>query len=125
MNIVEIQHIGFPEKVYRDLEWHFDYMTARVPRGITVDAHIYLTIFGPGIEFWEYEPHRWTGIAGTAAAGIASYKFIDSNGKVQEVEIKNQWLTSSIRIEKCVEITFALVTRNCWAKANGMIFHLK
>ena len=125
MNIVEIQHIGFPAVYYNyDSGWHFDYKTAYVPRGTTVDAHIYLTIFSPGVWFYEFTPCQFSRTAGSAVAGIAGYKYIDENGIVQEVVYDVQVkLLTSLHVEKCVEITFVLISRFCNAKADGLIFH--
>ena len=49
---------------------------------------------------------------------------IDENGIVQEViyDVQVKLLTS-LHVEKCVEITFVLISRFCNAKADGLIFH--
>jgi hypothetical protein len=112
INIYYIQKFWFGEAYYTDTSYHKHYFTVELPK-VNVDAQIWLTIFSPGVSFD-------AGVTGLAAAGLKSYQFIDSNGTQQYREF-DHW-ESHLRIEQCVEITFAFHVQLAWAKAEGIIY---
>jgi len=112
MNIYYIQKFWFGERYYTDTQWHKDYFTIQLPQ-VNIDAQLWLTIFAPGLNFDG-------GVLGGVAAGVKSYRYIDTKGKTQYQEL-DHW-ESHLRIERCVEVTFALHVRLAWAKAEGIIY---
>jgi hypothetical protein len=112
MDIYYIQKFWYGEHYYTDTTVHKDYFTIQLPK-VNVDAQIWLTILGPGINFDE-------GVVGLAAAGVKSYRYVDSNGVTQYQELSN-W-ESHLRISNCVEITFSFAVQLAWAKAEGIIY---
>src|SRR5580765_1409175 len=105
MNIYYIQKFWFAEKYYTDTAIHKHYLTVELPK-INIDAQIWLTIFSPGINFDQ-------GRSGIAAAGIKSYRYIDTNGFLQYQEFTS-W-ESHLRVNQCMEITFAFTVSLAWA----------
>lgn len=112
MNIYYIQKFWFGEKYYTDASLHKHFLTVQLP-DVNIDAQIWLTILGPGINFDQ-------GVVGLAAAGVKSYRYIDKNGTQQFQEF-DHW-ESHLRVERCVEVTFAFHVQLAWAKAEGIIY---
>lgn len=112
MNIYYLQKFWFTEVYYTDTDVHSHYYTVELPK-INIDAQIWLTIFGPGVNLEERK-------AGIAAAGIKSYSFIDREGIAKYHEF-NTW-ESHVRVEQCTQITFSFKVMLAWAKAEGIIY---
>jgi len=112
MNINWLQEFWFGERYYTDTADHKEYFTVELP-DVNIDAQIWLTIFAPGLKLDE-------GVLGVAAAGVKSYRFIDTDGIVRYREL-DEW-QGHIWVDRCVEVTFAFAVRLAWAKAEGMIY---
>ena len=112
MNIYFLQEFWFGEHYYTDTDVHKDYFTIQLPK-VNIDAQIWLTILGPGINFD-------AGVVGMAAAGVKSYRYVDANGTTQYQEF-TEW-QGHVWVDNCVELTFALAVQLAWAKAEGMIY---
>lgn len=112
MNIYYLQKFWFSEKYYTDTSVHKHYFTIDLPE-VDIDAQIWLTIFSPGLKS---DP----GVLGLAAAGVKSYRFLDKNGVTNHQELTN-W-ESHLRVERCMQVTFAFHVRLAWAKAEGIIY---
>lgn len=112
MNIYYLQKFWFGQVYYTDTIVHSHYYTIELPK-VNIDAQIWLTIFGPGVNLDER-------ITGFAASGIKSYRFIDGDGISRYREFTT-W-ESHVRIEQCTEITFSFKVALAWAKAEGIIY---
>src|SRR5215212_2344152 len=112
MNIYYLQKFWFHERRHTDAALHRHFFTVDLPE-VNIDAQIWLTIFSPGISFDEQ-------VAGYAAAGVKSFRFIDSNGLTQFQELES-W-QGSVRVERCIQIMFELAVQFATAKAEGMIY---
>ena len=113
MNIYHLQKFWFGERRFTDTGLHPDYFTVDIPEA-NIDAQIWLTIFAPGVNFDER-------VTGLAAAGVKSFRFIDSGGLPQFQELSH-W-ESHVRVERCTAVTFAFHVQLAWAKAEGMIYY--
>lgn len=112
MNIYYIQKFWFGEQFYTDTDTHKNYFTVDLPK-VNIDAQIWLTIFSTGLNLD-------AGVLWLAAAGVKSYRFVDQDGITRYRELSN-W-ESHLRVEQCVEVTFAFHVRLAWAKAEGIIY---
>src|SRR5262245_41666759 len=117
MQIYWLRQFWFGEAFYTDTALHKHYHTITFANKPNIDAQIWLTIFSPG--------GQWSDGAittlGLVAAGIKSFKFINSSGQTQFTEL-DHW-ESHVRIEKCVELTVAFHVSLAWAKAEGNIYY--
>jgi len=112
MIIDYLQEFWFGERYYTDTSWHKDYFTVELPK-VNIDAQIWLAILSVGLKLDE-------GVLGGAAAGVKSYRFVDTDGITRFREL-DQW-QGHLWVDNCVEITFAFHVRLAWAKAEGMIY---
>jgi hypothetical protein len=119
MEIYWLRQFWFGEAFHDDTSLHKHYFTITFANKPNIDAQIWLTIFSSGA--------KWSGGAitdlGIAAAGIKSFKFINSSDKTETKEF-DSW-ESHVRIEKCVELTVAFHVKLAWAKAEGNIYYWK
>jgi hypothetical protein len=112
MNIYWLQKFWFHERRHTDTQVHRHFLTVDLPE-VNIDAQIWLTAFSPGRNVEEQ-------IMGAAAAGVKSFRFIDSNGLMQFREL-DSW-QGNVRVERCIQIMFAFHVQFAWAKAEGMIY---
>ena len=112
MNIYYIQKFWFSQRYYTDTSVHKHYFTIELPR-VNIDAQIWLTIFSTGIKLD-------AGVLGLAAAGVKSCRFVDPEGITRYQEFTN-W-EAHLRVQQCVEVTFAFHVRLAWANAEGIIY---
>ena len=116
MEIYWLRQFWFGEAFHDDTSVHKHYFTITFANKPNIDAQIWLTIFSTGA--------KWSGGAitdlGIAAAGIKSFKFINSNGNTETTEF-HSW-ESHVRIKKCVELTVAFHVKLTCSKVRARGF---
>ena len=114
MNLYWLRSFWFGTYYYSDNSLHKHYFTVTFANRPNVDAHIWLTIFSPGIDIANQ-------VTGTAAAGVKSYRYIDDDGN-EATQSFDDWV-SHARVRKCLEITFSFHIQRAWSRAEGQIIY--